>query len=91
MIDFHTHILPGIDDGSRNVEESLILLKKESEQDIKKILATPHFYAHKESVSRFLKCREEAYQKMAVSMSEMQLDIPVLTGAEVYYLSLIHI
>lgn len=85
MIDFHTHILPGIDDGSRNVEESLILLKKESEQDIKKILATPHFYAHKESVSHFLKCREEAYQKMAVSMSEMQLDIPVLTGAEVYY------
>ena len=34
MIDFHTHILPGIDDGAKSLEESLSLLKMEQEQGI---------------------------------------------------------
>ena len=32
MIDFHTHILPGIDDGAKSLEESLSLLKMEQEE-----------------------------------------------------------
>ena len=53
MIDFHTHILPGIDDGSRNSEESIQMLNLEQEQDITKIVFTPHFYANRNSVERF--------------------------------------
>ena len=41
FIDFHTHILPGIDDGSASVEESIELLKKEAEQGITRVVATP--------------------------------------------------
>lgn len=42
-IDFHTHILPGIDDGSRNVEMSLRMLAAQREQQVDEIVATPHF------------------------------------------------
>lgn len=43
MIDFHTHILPGMDDGSRDVHESLQALTLEDEQGVQEILLTPHF------------------------------------------------
>ena len=34
MIDFHTHILPGVDDGSRSIEESLAMLQAEADAQI---------------------------------------------------------
>lgn len=85
MIDFHTHILPGIDDGSRNIRESLSMLDMEREQGVKTILATPHFYAHKDTVSHFLRCRQEAYENLAKHKQEKGVELPILTGAEVYY------
>ena len=45
MIDFHSHVLPGIDDGSSCVEESLDMLRIAKSQGVIKMLATTHFYA----------------------------------------------
>ena len=45
MIDWHSHILPGIDDGSGSIEESLALLKMQREQGADTVIATPHFFA----------------------------------------------
>ena len=42
-IDIHTHILPGIDDGSRNWEQTELMLRMQQEQGITDIIATPHF------------------------------------------------
>ena len=47
IIDFHSHILPGIDDGSRSTAQSLEMMKLELDQGIGRIVATPHFYADK--------------------------------------------
>lgn len=47
LIDFHTHILPEIDDGSRNVEMSLNMLAAQREQKVDEIVATPHFMHRK--------------------------------------------
>ncbi|HEY4197300.1 MAG TPA: CpsB/CapC family capsule biosynthesis tyrosine phosphatase, partial [Mucilaginibacter sp.] len=44
-VDMHSHVLPGIDDGAQNPEESIILIKKMMELGIKKIIATPHIMA----------------------------------------------
>lgn len=41
--DIHTHILPGIDDGSRDMEETRQMLRMEREQGVYHIIATPHF------------------------------------------------
>ena len=43
MIDFHTHILPGIDDGSRDIEQTKELLRQAHAQGVTRILATPRF------------------------------------------------
>ena len=42
ITDIHNHILPGIDDGASNVEDSLNLLLKFKEMGIHKFIATPH-------------------------------------------------
>ena len=42
MIDLHCHILPGVDDGSRSAEESLLMAKLALEDGIRTIAATPH-------------------------------------------------
>ena len=43
VIDIHAHILPGIDDGSRDWDESRRLLEESYRQGIRYIIATPHY------------------------------------------------
>lgn len=43
MIDFHSHILPGIDDGSRSYDETVKLLLEAKEVGFNKIISTSHY------------------------------------------------
>lgn len=43
MIDFHTHILPNIDNGSRNIEETFNLIKEAKEAGFEGIVLTSHY------------------------------------------------
>ena len=43
MIDFHSHILPNIDDGSRSMEETLNLIQEAKEVGFTKIISTSHY------------------------------------------------
>ena len=51
MIDVHSHILYDIDDGSRNIEESLEIIKNYNKHGIKNIIATPHYINNSSYVS----------------------------------------
>lgn len=42
-IDSHSHILPGLDDGARNFEETEYLLRQAYAEGIRTVIATPHF------------------------------------------------
>lgn len=85
ITDFHTHILPGVDDGSRSVEMSVEMLKKMAEQGITRVVATPHFYAHRDTPNRFLMRRSRAEVALRQEM-EKYADLPeIIVGAEVYY------
>ncbi|MCM1435421.1 MAG: capsular polysaccharide biosynthesis protein [Ruminococcus flavefaciens] len=65
MIDPHVHILPGIDDGSNSAETSLKMLEELQKQGIERIIATPHFYAHREkSVHDFIEKRDSAFREI---------------------------
>lgn len=59
IIDFHTHILPNIDDGSNSVLTSVKMLEEASNQGIGTIVCTPHFWPLKTTVPEFLQKREE--------------------------------
>ena len=43
IIDIHSHILPGIDDGAHSWKEALYMLKAAQDQGIRKVIATPHW------------------------------------------------
>ncbi len=82
MIDFHTHILPRVDDGSRSCSESLKMISELKKQGVKAFIATPHFYANDESVNSFLERRNKAYAELEAHLTD---DIKCILGAEVKY------
>lgn len=82
MIDFHTHILPNVDDGSKGVEESAFMLTRLFEQGVNKVIATPHFYANDESVDEFLLRRNAAFEKLSKNGCDVS---KIILGAEVRY------
>lgn len=82
VIDFHSHILPGIDDGSRNVQTSIDMLRMCREHGVDTMIATPHFYADSNRVERFVENRQRAYEKVVAQNA----DIPhIMMGAEVAF------
>lgn len=83
IIDMHSHILPGIDDGSRNIEESLKLLDAFAERDIDIVVATPHFYCEEQSIDSFIEKRNKAYDELKPHLKPKHPKI--LLGAEVLY------
>ncbi|MBQ3022566.1 MAG: capsular polysaccharide biosynthesis protein [Clostridia bacterium] len=85
MIDFHTHILPEIDDGSSSVTESVELLKMLRQQGVSKVVLTPHFYAYSSSAESFLKMRQESLGKLVKALGEESVDIDLYLGCEVLY------
>jgi len=83
MIDFHSHVLPGLDDGSKSVEESLRMLRASAEQGVRCMAATPHFYPAENNPERFLARRESASYRLKEAWRP---GLPrLLLGAEVCY------
>lgn len=79
MIDLHSHILPGVDDGSKDAEMSAALLKMLAEQGVTTVVATPHFYADKDNPEEFHRRRAEGLAQLP------ETPLQVLAGAEVAY------
>lgn len=83
MIDLHAHLLPGMDDGSQSLEESLRMAQASAGQGVTLLAATPHFYAEEEQPSRFLRRRAESARLLKERWGE---DLPrLLLGAEIHY------
>ncbi len=83
MVDFHTHILPCVDDGSQSIEESLRMLREEAKQGVTEVILTPHFYAFKNSPNQFLAKRQAAWEALSPYLTD---DLPkIRLGAEVLY------
>lgn len=80
MTEYHCHILPGIDDGAKDAETSLAMIEMMKSQGIDRIIATPHFYAHRErSVDDFIKKRQNAFE----SIKERSAVKDIRLGAEI--------
>lgn len=80
LIDYHSHILPEIDDGAKNEKTSLEMIDMLKKQGVERIVATPHFYAHREhSVSDFMDKRQKAFDIIAEKSSVSD----IVLGAEI--------
>lgn len=85
LTDFHSHILPGMDDGSPDAETSLEMLRRESRQGIARVVATPHFYARREQPEHFLNRRDRAEKRLRQVLAEREGLPELLVGAEVHF------
>lgn len=83
MIDFHSHVLPKVDDGSRHMEESLGILKRQYAKGIHQVIATPHFYPE-DDWRVFLRKRKLAKEEVERALEETgKGSMKLIGGAEV--------
>ena len=45
LIDLHSHVIPGVDDGAQDLEQALMALGQLENQGVQRVIATPHFRA----------------------------------------------
>ena len=83
--DFHTHILPNVDDGSTSVEESANLVRQEIEQGVHTIFLTPHFNAKKLYPEEFISKRNGAVEELRHPLNITDPIPNFVMGAEVQY------
>ena len=82
-IDMHDHLLPGVDDGSQSMEETLVLIELEYQEGVRKIIFTPHYMLHKNSYTyeeleqRFLEVKER--------VASIHPDMEFYLGNEILY------
>lgn len=84
-IDFHSHVLPKIDDGSRSTQESVALLRLLAQQGITHVVATPHFYARHDTPEAFLAARALSERRLREEMEKEEGLPELLVGAEVRF------
>lgn len=78
VTDMHCHLLPGVDDGSSNTEETVRCLKAMATVGYKKVYLTPHFQARYPNVEEDIKRRFAALKKAIAESGEK--DIPEIMG-----------
>ena len=92
MIDFHSHILPQLDDGAPNVNTSLDMLSESYRQGVKTVIATPHCYVASENdIDIFLENRKRSYELLKSAMANDKRQFPeIILGCELQISKNIH-
>jgi protein-tyrosine phosphatase len=82
LADIHSHLIPAIDDGSQNFEDSLALIKKFRDLGYTKLITTPHVMSdtYKNTSAGIL----EGLSKLNIFLKENDVDITVEAAAEYY-------
>lgn len=83
-IDFHCHVLPGVDDGATEEKESLRMLKLAGKQGVYAVVATSHYSRQfpNENLEQLRRLREELQRKIRI---EIKKDFIIYAGQEIFY------
>lgn len=82
MIDFHTHILPNIDDGSRSIEETFNLINEAKNVGFEAIVSTSHYI--EEYYETNAPEREVWINAIYENLQAKNIDIKLYLGNEIY-------
>lgn len=80
--DFHSHILPGIDDGAPTVEESINMLRSFINQGYTRVITTPHI--HSQRYFNTPETIEKAYDILKEEMVKQNIEIDIEVAAEYF-------
>ena len=85
LVDFHSHVLPGVDHGSASLDCSMVQMAFAVKRGISEIVATPHFYPHRHDLDAFLRRRSRGYAALTEALQQKYGESAPLihVGAEV--------
>ena len=83
MTDVHSHILFGIDDGSRTISESIELLKKLKSVGFNNVILTPHFILDSTYNSNY-EANIKIYNELKERLISENIDINIYLGNEIF-------
>lgn len=78
MIDFHSHILPGIDDGAKNLEQSIAMVNEAKKVGFTKIISTSHY------MENYYECNEKNRKELLEQVQKNVNGIELCLGNEIY-------
>lgn len=82
MIDLHIHILPGIDDGAKSLEEGLEMARIAAQSGVRAVAATSHGdFSHLEP-GKYLKLYNQKIKEFRQSLAQYQIPLTVYCGME---------
>lgn len=81
MTDLHMHVVPHVDDGSKDMEMSLEMLKMAYAQGVRKVLCTSHSSWRPEATVRY----SNNYEKLRAEAEKVFPDMQLFTGCEVLF------
>ena len=84
IVDFHSHIVPAVDDGARDMKEALDMIRLAMESGTKKIVATPHYHVRR---GFQVSCEEikDLVNNLRKEVKDNKIDIKIFCGQEVGY------
>ncbi len=78
-IDFHAHLLPGVDDGAKDLDTAVDMIGQMEISGVHTVVATPHYFSLDETPDCFCNRVIEAYRTL-----QQHNTVHILLGAEVY-------
>jgi len=82
MIDIHSHILPGIDDGSRNMDESVEMIHEAAKAGFDRIISTSHYM--EDYYEADVEKRRKLISELQKEISKENIDVELFLGNEIY-------
>ena len=83
MIDIHSHILPGVDDGAFDLTNSIGLIRELADAGITEIVATPHYVSETKYMSKKFK-NGQILQDLKKAIDDEGIKATVFLGNEIY-------
>jgi tyrosine-protein phosphatase YwqE len=80
--DMHSHLIPSIDDGAQNMEDSLALIREIQSMGFNKIITTPHIkFDHYPNTSAII---NQGLKELKQALKENDIQMPITAAAEYF-------